>query len=77
MPVICEGVLSMKQMALTPAYFVQTFGDEKVDLIDCESGEFKEGFLKDLLRLYNTSELGDQVLKVKVCSHFLYVMKMD
>ena len=55
-PVICEGILSMKQIPLTPAYFIQTFGDKKVDLIDCESGEFEEGTLKDILRLYDTPQ---------------------
>ncbi|KAI9429749.1 hypothetical protein BJY52DRAFT_1133757 [Lactarius psammicola] len=65
-PVICEGILSMKQIPLTPAYFIQTFGDEKVDLIDCESGEFEEGTLKDILRLYDTHRgPHDRVLKVK------------
>jgi len=45
---------------------METFGDEEVDLVDCESGEFKEGTLKDILRLYDTRGSHDQVLKVKV-----------
>ncbi|KAI9446920.1 hypothetical protein BJY52DRAFT_1193828 [Lactarius psammicola] len=65
-PVICEGILSMKQIFLTPAYFMQTFGEENVDLIDCESGVFKEGTLDDILRLYDTPRgPHDRVLKVK------------
>ncbi|KAH9048628.1 hypothetical protein EDB83DRAFT_2170073, partial [Lactarius deliciosus] len=64
-PVICEGTLSMKQISLTPAFFMRTFGDEEVDLIDCESGEFEEGSLREILRLYDTPEPCDRVLKVK------------
>ncbi|KAH9032065.1 hypothetical protein EDB83DRAFT_2319169 [Lactarius deliciosus] len=56
-PVICEGTLSMKQIFLTLVFFMQTFGDEEVDLIDCS--------LKEILRLYNTPEPCDQILKVK------------
>jgi len=68
----------MKQIFLTPAYFMQTFGDEKVDLIDCESGEFEEGTLKDILRLYDTPRgPHDRVLKVKVCSSLPCVIEMD
>ena len=77
-PVICEGILSMKQISLTPAYFMRTFGDEEVDLINCESGRFEEGSLKDILRLYDTPrDLCDPVLKVKVCSSLIYVTEMD
>ncbi len=66
----------MKQIPLTPAYFIQTFGDEKVDLIDCESGEFEEGTLKDILRLYDTPRgPHDRVLKVKVRSLLLLSLK--
>ncbi|KAI9437080.1 hypothetical protein BJY52DRAFT_1107277, partial [Lactarius psammicola] len=65
-PIICEGILTMKQISLTPAYFMQMFGDEEVDLIDCESGEFEERSLKDILRLYDTpQEPCNPVLKVK------------
>ena len=68
----------MKQISLTPAYFMRTFGDEEVDLIDCESGRFEEGSLKDILRLYDTPrDLCDPVLKVKVCSSLIYVIEMD
>ena len=49
---------------------METFGDEEVDLVDCESGEFEEGTLKDILRLYDTG--GSQVLKVKVRPHALH-----
>lgn len=71
-PVICEGVLSAQQMFLTPAYFMQTFGREEVDLIDCESGVSKEGKLEEILKLFDSAERPrDPVWKVKVCSSLL------
>ena len=76
-PVICKDVLSRQQMYLTPAYFMQTFGHEKVDLIDCESGEVKAGTLEDILKLFDSSQdPHDPVWKVKVCASLLHVMKM-
>jgi hypothetical protein len=77
MPVICEGILSMKQMPLTPAHFMRTFGDEEVDLIDCESGEVQGGSLKDILRLYDAPREHDRALKVKVRSSLPCVIEMD
>lgn len=63
-------------MFLTPAFFMQTFGHEEVDLTDCESGEFKEGTLEDILKLFGTPQgPHDPVWKVKVRSSLLYVMK--
>jgi hypothetical protein len=57
---------------------MRTFGDEKVDLIDCESGMYQEGLLKDLLKLYDTPrESHDRVLKVKVRSSLPCVIGMD
>jgi hypothetical protein len=75
-PVICEGVLSKQQMFLTPAFFIQKFGHEEVDLIDCESGESKAGKLEDILKLFDSpQDTHNQVWKVKVCSSLLYLMK--
>ena len=76
-PVICEGVLSGQQIYLTPAYFLQTFGNEEVELTDCESGESKTGTLEDILKLFDSSQdPHSPVWKVKVCSSLLYVMKL-
>ncbi|KAF8268380.1 hypothetical protein EI94DRAFT_1800506 [Lactarius quietus] len=55
-PVICEGILSTQQMYLTPAYFMRTFGQEKVDLTDCETGVFKEGTLEEILKLFDSPQ---------------------
>ena len=67
-PVICEGVLSRQQMYLTPAYFMQAFGNDEVDLTDCESGESKEGTLEDILKLFDSPQgTPNPVWKVKVC----------
>jgi JmjC domain, hydroxylase len=77
-PVICEGVLSRQQMFLTPSYFIQTFGREKVDLADCESGEFKAGTLEDILKLFDSPhDPHNPVWKVKVRSLLLHVMKLN
>jgi hypothetical protein len=55
---------------------MQIFGEEEVDLIDCESGVFEEGRLKDILRLYDTPRgPNDRVLKVKVCPLCLMSLK--
>ena len=71
-PVICKGVLSAQQMFLTPAYFMQTFGQEEVDLIDCESGVSKEGKLEEILKLFDSAKWPwNPVWKVKVCSSLL------
>ena len=76
-PVICEGVLSRQQIYLTPAYFIQAFGHEEVDLTDCESGESKAGMLEDILKLFDSpQDTHDPVWKVKVCSSLLCLMKL-
>jgi hypothetical protein len=55
-------------MFFTPADFIQTFGQEVVDLTDCESGEFKEGTLEEILKLFDSpQDPGNPVWKVKVC----------
>ena len=76
-PVICKGVLSRQQMYLTPAFFIQKFGQEEVDLIDCESGGSKAGKLEDILKLFNSpQDKHNPVWKVKVCSLLLCLMKL-
>ncbi|KAH9009263.1 hypothetical protein EDB84DRAFT_1659384 [Lactarius hengduanensis] len=53
-------------MSLTPAYFMQAFGHEKVELTDCELGDFKRGTLKDLLKLFDSpQDTHNPVWKVK------------
>jgi len=76
-PVICEGVLSRQQMYLTPAFFLRTFGDEEVELTDCESGESKAGKLEDILKLFDSpQDSHNPVWKVKVRSSLPYPMKL-
>jgi hypothetical protein len=63
-------------MFLTPEYFMQIFGREKVDLTDCESGEFAAGTLEHILKLFDSPQgPHDPVWKVKVRSSLLYIMK--
>ena len=64
-------------MYLTPAFFIQKFGQEEVDLIDCESGGSKAGKLEDILKLFDSpQDKHNPVWKVKVCSLLLCLMKL-
>jgi hypothetical protein len=46
---------------------MQAFGNEEVDLTDCESGDSKTGTLNDILKLFDSSQdLHSPVWKVKV-----------